>query len=100
MLACFESLLLLTPDASKQEFFVKKKDRLEVVCMIGVYGLLVSAVQLYPFSLHYMIPYTFIQFCNRTPSFNPILIFLFCFQVQLALETIVWSMIQQIINLI
>lgn len=77
-----------------QEFFVKKKDRVEVVCMIGVYGLLVSAVQLYPFSLHYMIPYTFIQFCNRTPSFNPILIYLFCFQVQLALETIVWSMIQ------
>lgn len=35
-----------------QEFFVKKKDRVEVVCMIGVYGLLVSAVQLYPFSLH------------------------------------------------
>ncbi|KAL9428055.1 hypothetical protein AB3S75_030111 [Citrus x aurantiifolia] len=29
-----------------EEFFVKKKDRLEVVCMIGVYGLLVSAVQL------------------------------------------------------
>ncbi|XP_015386805.1 uncharacterized protein LOC102631480 isoform X2 [Citrus sinensis] len=29
-----------------EEFFVKKKDRVEVVCMIGVYGLLVSAVQL------------------------------------------------------
>ncbi|KAJ4705184.1 solute carrier family 35 member F1-like [Melia azedarach] len=29
-----------------EEFFVKKKDRIEVVCMIGVYGLLVSVVQL------------------------------------------------------
>ncbi|KAJ0088888.1 hypothetical protein Patl1_32472 [Pistacia atlantica] len=31
-----------------EEFFVKKKDRVEVVCMIGVYGLLVSVIQLYP----------------------------------------------------
>ncbi|XP_024038476.1 solute carrier family 35 member F2 [Citrus clementina] len=29
-----------------QEYFVKKNDRVEVVCMIGVYGLLVSSIQL------------------------------------------------------
>ncbi|XP_044507454.1 solute carrier family 35 member F1-like isoform X1 [Mangifera indica] len=29
-----------------EEFFVKKKDRVEVVCMIGIYGLLVSVIQL------------------------------------------------------
>ncbi|KDO61110.1 hypothetical protein CISIN_1g043912mg, partial [Citrus sinensis] len=28
------------------EYFVKKNDRVEVVCMIGVYGLLVSSIQL------------------------------------------------------
>lgn len=32
-----------------QEFCVKKKDRVEVICMIGVYGFLVTVVQVYPF---------------------------------------------------
>ena len=32
-----------------QEFCVKKKNRIEVVAMIGVYGFLVSAVEMYPF---------------------------------------------------
>ena len=31
-----------------QEFCVKKKDRVEVICMIGVYGFLVSVVEMYP----------------------------------------------------
>lgn len=44
-----------------QEFLVKKIDRVEVVCMIGVYGLLVSVVQLYPFLLGDMITFT----CNK-----------------------------------
>ncbi|KAE8668426.1 Solute carrier family 35 member F2 isoform 3 [Hibiscus syriacus] len=33
-----------------EEFCVKKKDRVEVVSMIGLYGLLVSGVELYPIS--------------------------------------------------
>ncbi|ESR43481.1 hypothetical protein CICLE_v10011957mg [Citrus x clementina] len=44
-----------------EEFLVKKIDRVEVVCMIGVYGLLVSVVQLYPFLLGDMITFT----CNK-----------------------------------
>lgn len=32
-----------------QEFCVKKRDRMEVVCMIGVFGFLVSVCQMYPF---------------------------------------------------
>jgi len=31
-----------------QEFFVKKKDRVEVLTMLGVYGFLVTAVEVYP----------------------------------------------------
>lgn len=46
ILAYFEVLLFLIHQM--QEFFVKKKDRVEVVCMIGIYGLLVSVIQLYP----------------------------------------------------
>ncbi|XP_006481805.1 uncharacterized protein LOC102607849 isoform X1 [Citrus sinensis] len=42
-----------------EEFLVKKIDRVEVVCMIGVYGLLVSVVQLYPFLLGDMITFTY-----------------------------------------
>jgi solute carrier family 35 protein F1/2 len=32
-----------------QEFCVKNKDRIEVVTMIGVYGFLVTAIEVYPF---------------------------------------------------
>ena len=32
-----------------QEFCVKKKDSVEVVAMIGAFGLLVSACEMYPF---------------------------------------------------
>jgi hypothetical protein len=31
-----------------QEFCVKNKDRIEVVTMIGVYGFLVTAIEVYP----------------------------------------------------
>lgn len=31
-----------------QEFCVKKKNRIEVVAMIGAYGFLVSVVEVYP----------------------------------------------------
>lgn len=31
-----------------QEFCVKKKDRVEVIAMLGVFGLLVSAAEMYP----------------------------------------------------
>lgn len=32
-----------------QEFCVKKKDLIEVVAMIGLFGMLVSVVEMYPF---------------------------------------------------
>lgn len=32
-----------------QEFFVKKKDRVEVVAMLGVFGVLISICEMYPF---------------------------------------------------
>jgi solute carrier family 35 protein F1/2 len=35
-----------------QEFCVKKKDRVEVISMIGVYGFLVTVVQVYPSLIH------------------------------------------------
>jgi hypothetical protein len=31
-----------------QEFCVKNKDRIEVVTMLGVYGFLVTAIEVYP----------------------------------------------------
>jgi len=31
-----------------QEFCVKKKDRVETVTMLGVYGFLVTAIEVYP----------------------------------------------------
>lgn len=34
-----------------QEFCVKKKDLVEVLTMLPLFGLLVSAVQMYPFSV-------------------------------------------------
>lgn len=53
------------PMPQMQEYFVKKNDRVEVVCMIGVYGLLVSSIQLYPFLFGHMITRTnmYIRLC-------------------------------------
>lgn len=34
-----------------QEFCVKRKDRVEVVAMIGVFGMIVSVAEMYPFSI-------------------------------------------------
>ena len=58
----FYSIIFIKESCTQlQEFLVKKIDRVEVVCMIGVYGLLVSVVQLYPFLLGDMITFT----CNK-----------------------------------
>lgn len=53
------------PMPQMQEYFVKKNDRVEVVCMIGVYGLLVSSIQLYPFLFGHMLTHTnmYIRLC-------------------------------------
>ena len=56
----FNSIIFIKESCTQlQEFLVKKIDRVEVVCMIGVYGLLVSVVQLYPFLLSDMITFTY-----------------------------------------
>lgn len=66
VLAYFEFLYSHScPMPQMQEYFVKKNDRVEVVCMIGVYGLLVSSIQLYPFLFGHMITRTnmYIRLC-------------------------------------
>lgn len=45
-----------------QEFFVKKKDRVEVLSMMGAFGFIVSLLQLYPFSLIVFITRCFLCF--------------------------------------
>ena len=41
-------VILKTSLLTLQEFCVKKKDRVEVVCMIGVFGFLVTMCEMYP----------------------------------------------------
>lgn len=50
-----------------QEFCVKKKDRVEVVSMIGLYGLLVSLVQLYPLKNTFQVCKKFKIHMNNIP---------------------------------
>jgi hypothetical protein len=51
-----------------QEFVIKKSNRVELMAMLGLFGALISAIQMYPLKValaHFFLPYPTPSSCPR-----------------------------------